>query len=223
MTTPGIQTPAHAELRRFIDHVPALGWSALPDGSLEYVNQRFRDYTGLSPDELYGSGWKSAIHRDDIQPLESWSQELLQSRDDIPLLAVYFVQKFAKQMQKRIDSIPVATMKALTAWEWPGNIRELENFIERAVILTRGESLAAPLAELRKVTTDEPVRESAPKADDDIARIVKETIASLKSDAAPNERSKKQHDEIVRVLTECKGRVGGPTAPQCVWVSAAQR
>ena len=130
-------------------------------------------------------------------------------KDDIPLLAVYFVQKFAKQMQKRIDSIPVATMKALTAWEWPGNIRELENFIERAVILTRGESLAAPLAELRKVTTDEPVRESAPKADDDIARIVKETIASLKSNTAPNKRSKKQHDEIVRVLTECKGRVGG--------------
>ena len=100
-------------------------------------------------------------------------------------------------------------MKALTAWEWPGNIRELENFIERAVILTHGESLAAPLAELRKVTTDEPVRASAPKAGDDIARIVKETIASLKSKTAPNERTKKQHDEIVRVLTECKGRVGG--------------
>jgi len=130
-------------------------------------------------------------------------------KDDIPLLVAYFVQKFAKQMQKRIDSIPVATMKALTAWEWPGNIRELENFIERAVILTRGESLAAPLAELRKVTTDEPVRASAPKADHDIARIVKETIASLKSKTAPNERTKKQHDEIVRVLTECKGRVGG--------------
>ena len=130
-------------------------------------------------------------------------------KGDIPLLAVYFVQKFAKQMQKRIDSIPVATMKALTAWEWPGNIRELENFIERAVILTRGESLAAPLAELRKVTADEPVRESAPKADDDIARIVKETIASLKRKTAPNERTKKQHEEIVRVLTECKGRVGG--------------
>src|SRR5215469_9279432 len=61
-------------------------------------------------------------------------------KDDIPLLVSYFVQKFAKQMQKRIDSIPVATMKALTAWEWPGNIRELENFIERAVILTKGES-----------------------------------------------------------------------------------
>jgi PAS domain S-box-containing protein len=79
-TTEG-QSPAPLELRRFIDHVPALGWSALPDGSLEYVNQRFRDYTGLSPDELYGSGWKSAVHREDIQPLESWSQKLLQSRE----------------------------------------------------------------------------------------------------------------------------------------------
>src|SRR5215813_8562680 len=81
MSTSESQHPAPLELRSFIDHIPALGWSALPDGSLEYVNQRFRDYTGLSRDELYGSGWKSAIHRDDIQPLESWSQELLQSRE----------------------------------------------------------------------------------------------------------------------------------------------
>jgi transcriptional regulator with GAF, ATPase, and Fis domain len=130
-------------------------------------------------------------------------------KDDIPLLVSFFVQKFAKQMQKRIDSIPVATMKALTAWDWPGNIRELENFIERAVILTRGESLAAPLAELRKLTTDEPARESASKAEDDVTRILEKTIASLKRKTAPNERTKKQHEEIVRVLTECKGRVGG--------------
>src|SRR6516225_7377080 len=81
MTAPGIQSPARSELRHFIDHVPALGWSALADGSLEYANQRFRDYTGLSPDELYASGWKSAVHRDDIQPLESWLQELIQSRE----------------------------------------------------------------------------------------------------------------------------------------------
>jgi PAS domain S-box-containing protein len=134
---------------------------------------------------------------------------LRERKDDIPLLVTYFVQKFAKQMQKRIDSVPVATMKALTAWDWPGNIRELENFIERAVILTRGESLAAPLAELRKVTTDEPVRESAPKTEVEIVQIVRDTIASLKRERAPSERTKKQHDEIVRALTECKGRVGG--------------
>jgi PAS domain S-box-containing protein len=81
MSTPEIHTSVHLELRRFIDHVPALGWSALPDGTLNYVNRRFREYTGLTLDELYGSGWKSAVHRDDIQPLESWLQELIQSRE----------------------------------------------------------------------------------------------------------------------------------------------
>ena len=68
-------------------------------------------------------------------------------------------------------------MKALTAWEWPGNVRELGNFVERAVILTRGRSLAAPLAELRKVSGDEP--KAAAANHDDIARIVKETINAL--------------------------------------------
>jgi formate hydrogenlyase transcriptional activator len=130
-------------------------------------------------------------------------------KEDIPLLVAYFVQKFAKQMNKRIDSIPVATMKALTAWDWPGNIRELENFIERGVILTHGDALAAPLAELRRVTPDEPARDSESKGEDDITRIVKETIASLKNKTEPTERTMKQHDEIVRVLAECKGRVGG--------------
>ena len=128
-------------------------------------------------------------------------------REDIPLLVSYFVQKFARQMQKKIDAIPVAVMKGLTAWEWPGNIRELENFIERAVILTRGKSLEAPLSELRGPVIETP-RSGATQ--DDIARIVKETINALvpPKDLA-DERAKKQRDEIVRALTESKGRVGG--------------
>src|ERR1700723_1688585 len=76
-------------------------------------------------------------------------------REDIPLLVSYFVQKCAKEMQKCIEAVPAAAMKGLTAWDWPGNIRELENFIERAVLLTRGRSLEAPLAELRKTTSKE--------------------------------------------------------------------
>ncbi len=131
-------------------------------------------------------------------------------KEDIPLLVGYFVQKFAKHMQKRIDSIPVHIMKGLTAWEWPGNIRELENFIERAVILTRGRSLEAPLRDLRKVKKDETILADAPKTEDDIARIVKETIASLKGKSGQDGRAKKQHDDIVGALAECKGRVGGP-------------
>ena len=134
---------------------------------------------------------------------------LRERREDIPLLVGYFVQKCAKQMQKRIDAIPASVMKGLTAWDWPGNIRELENFVERAVILTRGKSLEAPLGELRKSKMAEPVQAPVPRSEDDIARIVKETIASLKGRSAENEHAKTQHDEIVRALTECKGRVGG--------------
>ena len=72
---------------------------------------------------------------------------LRERKEDIPLLVGYFVQKFAKQMQKDIKRIPPAVMKAFTAWEWPGNIRELENLVERSVILTRGMALEAPQLE----------------------------------------------------------------------------
>jgi formate hydrogenlyase transcriptional activator len=130
-------------------------------------------------------------------------------KEDIPLLVGYFVQKCAKQMRKRIDSIPVSVMKGLTAWDWPGNVRELENFVERAVILTRGKSLEAPLAELRKSKAGRLEPSSVPRTEDDIARIVKETIASLKDKPAKSEQAGKLHEEIVHALTECKGRVGG--------------
>jgi len=132
-------------------------------------------------------------------------------REDIPLLVSHFVQKFAKQMQKKIESIPAAAMKGLAAWEWPGNIRELENFIERAVILTRGKSLEAPLSELRKPGTDTRPSPGVQPAQEDIARIVKESISAAlngKKDFS-DEYSQKQREEIVRALTEAKGRVGG--------------
>ncbi len=101
---------------------------------------------------------------------------LRERKEDIPLLVSYFVEKFAKQMQKKIDSIPAAVMKSLKTWEWPGNIRELENLVERAVILTRGRSLEAPLSELRKVKVDD--GERTPADQDNIARIVKENHKS---------------------------------------------
>jgi formate hydrogenlyase transcriptional activator len=73
------QSRAALELRAFIDGVPALAWSALPDGTLDFFNQTFRDYTGLSSERLYGSQWKSTVHRDDIQQLEDWWRKLRQS------------------------------------------------------------------------------------------------------------------------------------------------
>jgi len=69
---------------------------------------------------------------------------------DVPLLVHYFVSRLARRMQKQIKTIPKRAMEALTSNAWPGNIRELENFIERAVILSQGTELNVPLAELRK-------------------------------------------------------------------------
>jgi formate hydrogenlyase transcriptional activator len=133
---------------------------------------------------------------------------LRERKEDIPLLVSYFVEKFAKQMQKKIDSIPTAVMKGLKTWEWPGNIRELENLVERAVILTRGRSLEAPLSELRKMKVDD--GERVPADREDIARIVKETIKALHANGAEADLDmKKQRDAIVRALTVSMGRVGG--------------
>jgi len=135
---------------------------------------------------------------------------LRERSEDIPVLARYFAQKFSEQMEKRIETIPAATMRALMEWDWPGNVRELANFIERAVILTRGPSLEAPLGELRRACLDQGTPTAGPQNNDDIARIVKETLNALdnkKSIAA--EQTRKQREAIVRALTECNGRVGG--------------
>jgi formate hydrogenlyase transcriptional activator len=127
-------------------------------------------------------------------------------KEDIPLLVSHFVQKFAREMQKPIETIPTAVMKGLRTWDWPGNIRELENFVERAVILTRGKSLEAPLAELRKTTAEGTMHT-------DLYRIeqVAEERTNSRSDksSVADEFERKQRDQIIRALTACKGRVGG--------------
>jgi formate hydrogenlyase transcriptional activator len=131
---------------------------------------------------------------------------LRERKEDIPLLVSYFAQKFAKQLQKQIESVPSVAMKALTAWEWAGNIRELENFIERAVILTRGKALEAPLSELQKTGT-------ATAADVGVDR--KNRTARNATSSRPNvnagaeEYERKQREEIIDALNACKGRVGG--------------
>ena len=67
-------------------------------------------------------------------------------REDIPMLVRHFAQQFARRMKKKIETIPTETMEALTRYEWPGNIRELQNLIERAVILSSGPTLDVPVA-----------------------------------------------------------------------------
>src|SRR5262249_10933829 len=70
-------------------------------------------------------------------------------REDVPLIVRHFVDKYARRMNRHIETIPARTMEALTDYTWPGNVRELQNFIERAVILSPGTSLRAPLEELK--------------------------------------------------------------------------
>jgi formate hydrogenlyase transcriptional activator len=102
--------------------------------------------------------------------------------DDIPLLVRHFTQKYAIRMNRRIENIPAHIFKKFTSWTWPGNIRELENFIERSVILTQGTVLNAPLTEL--------------------------TAGGSVSDLLTVDSS--ERDQIIRMLKQTDGRVGGP-------------
>jgi PAS domain S-box-containing protein len=106
---------------------------------------------------------------------------LRERKDDIPALVRHFVHKYGSRMNKTIESIPRETMEALIGWDWPGNIRELENFIERSVILTKGPVLSVPLTELA-------------------------SEQSLK----PEGLEAAERDYIVRILRECNGVIAGP-------------
>jgi len=109
---------------------------------------------------------------------------LLRDRpEDIPLLVEHFVQRFAGRMNRAITSVPKKTMETLMHWDWPGNIRELENFIERSVILTQGSVLAAPISELAVL----PRRDGAGE--------------SLKA---------KEREHILRALQQTRGQLSGP-------------
>jgi formate hydrogenlyase transcriptional activator len=96
------------------------------------------------------------FYRLNVFPIEI--PPLRERPEDIPLLVHYFVSQLSRRMQKRIRSIPKPAMDALSNAAWPGNVRELENFVERAVILTQGDELNVPLAELKKSS----VRNAAP-------------------------------------------------------------
>jgi formate hydrogenlyase transcriptional activator len=112
---------------------------------------------------------------------------LRQRPDDIPLLARFFVDKYARRMKKRIDWIAEETMGALVRYSWPGNVRELENVIERAVILSRGHELEIPARQFK-------LAESA--ATDAVEGSTFEAVA---------------REHILRVLREAHWVIGGPS------------
>ncbi|MGA8835969.1 MAG: PAS domain S-box protein [Candidatus Sulfotelmatobacter sp.] len=108
---------------------------------------------------------------------------LRERREDIPLLIEHFVRKYASRMNKSILSVPKKTMETLVQWAWPGNIRELENFVERSVILTPGLVLQVPLSELH----------AEPETGESV---------TLRD---------RERERILRALRDCHGQLGGPS------------
>jgi formate hydrogenlyase transcriptional activator len=106
-------------------------------------------------------------------------------REDIPALVEHFVEIYARRMGKQIERIPPETMSALTSYQWPGNIRELQNFIERSVILTSGNVLRPPLESF----------ESAPEA---------ESLGAITLEDA-------EREHIRKILEQTRWVVGGPS------------
>ena len=110
---------------------------------------------------------------------------LHERREDIPMLIRYFVEKCAARLHKRIDVVPEDAIEAMMHWRWPGNIRELENFIERSVILSEGNRLSPPLGELRE----------------EISRQPSESGGTLRD---------KEREHIIEILRQTRGALSGP-------------
>jgi len=120
---------------------------------------------------------------------------LRERREDIPLLVRYFVQQFSRRLNKTVQYVPADAMDALVAYSWPGNIRELENLLERAVILSPGKELRVPLSEIRNTASGASVEEAP------LSVTPAAPVATL-------EEAERQH--ILRALRQTKWRIAGP-------------
>jgi formate hydrogenlyase transcriptional activator len=107
-------------------------------------------------------------------------------REDIPLLARYFVQKHARRLGRNVDTIPTSAMEGLTNYDWPGNIRELQNVLERSVILSNGNVLQVAMPEFAG------------------------NPAPARMQAAPASKSPGERERILKALEEARGQIGGP-------------
>jgi formate hydrogenlyase transcriptional activator len=120
---------------------------------------------------------------------------LRERKDDIPMLVEYLVERYAKRAGKRISHVTKKTLDLFQAYDWPGNIRELQNVVERAVILCDGETFSVDEKWLQ--------RKSSPLAQRPVSRA--DVLAEDKKEFADRERK-----AIEAALAECQGRVAGP-------------
>jgi formate hydrogenlyase transcriptional activator len=142
-----------------------------------------RDLQAMIREKLFR---EDLFYRLNVFPIEI--PPLRERREDIPLLVHYYVARHSREMQKSIRRIPRDAMDALANAPWPGNIRELQNFIERSVILTRGEDLEVPLHELA-----EPVR-----------------VAMQVREIDPPTLRESERKAILAALKASGGKVSGP-------------
>ncbi len=135
-----------------------------------------RNLTQMMGDKLFRS---DLYYRLRVFPITT--PPLRDRPEDIPKLVRHFVAKYSEKMGRQIDKIPAETMQALMAWQWPGNIRELENFIERSVILSSGPSLRAPVSEIKE--------------------------DAVKTTGGSSTLEQVERDHIIKILRESKGVV----------------
>jgi formate hydrogenlyase transcriptional activator len=157
-----------------------------------------RDLARLVADREFRS---DLFYRLNVFPIQI--PPLRERREDVPLLVRYFVQNFSRRLNKTVQYVPADAMDALVNYSWPGNIRELENLIERAVLLSPGKELRVPLSELKQATlsvsdiaADGAILTSPPPGGGAAA-----PVATL-------EEAERQH--ILRALRQTEWRIAGP-------------
>jgi formate hydrogenlyase transcriptional activator len=160
-----------------------------------------RDLARLVADREFRS---DLFYRLNVFPIQI--PPLRERREDVPLLVRYFVQNFSRRLNKTVEYVPADAMDALVNYSWPGNIRELENLIERAVLLSPGKELRVPVTELKQAVAL-PVGDTA----SDGAGIPSQIFgggAIAPTPVATLEEAERQH--ILRALRQTEWRIAGP-------------
>jgi formate hydrogenlyase transcriptional activator len=147
-----------------------------------------RDLSAMIREEKFR---EDLFYRLNVFPIEI--PPLRERREDIPLLVNYFVKKLSRRMQKDVVSVPRYAMEAMTNHSWRGNVRELANFVERAVILSQGEELQVPLGELQTCQV----------------RDISSSSTFLHEGSSSSTFQEAQRDVIINALKAASGQISG--------------
>jgi formate hydrogenlyase transcriptional activator len=166
-----------------------------------------RDLARLVADREFRS---DLFYRLNVFPIQI--PPLRERREDVPLLVRYFVQNFSRRLNKTVQYVPADAMDALVNYAWPGNIRELENLIERAVLLSPGKELRVPLSELKQAALS--VSDISDISADGSFLPPSSPAGSANAPVATLEEAERQH--ILRALRQTEWRIAGPKGAAAV-------